>query len=297
MVPALSGSGRVALAAVALLLAVGTAAASPGCHGWHNRYLHVIEQAVTGSLFDEMGSCNGGDSGCDAAQVKPYNASVRMRGNDWPYVGHTMVGHLRLRNIRRSIETVVAESVPGNFVELGVWRGGSCIFAKAVLDTLQQHERKVVLFDAFDLVPGYSSSTGSFLKTKESTVRHNFAKYGLLDDRVQIVKGLFKDSLPAYSKSNNDPIAVLRVDGNFYDSYQDAFYYLYERVPVGGFVIFDDIGSHKHVQDFWADFKADYGISDELVKIDDHAAFFQKTQAVTLDLSKMRPPRDANLGR
>jgi hypothetical protein len=35
-----------------------------------------------------------------------------------------MVGHLRLDNVRRIIEDVVENNIPGDFVELGVWRGG-----------------------------------------------------------------------------------------------------------------------------------------------------------------------------
>lgn len=45
-------------------------------------------------------------------------------------------------------------------------------------------------------------------------------------------------------------IAVLRVDGNFYDSYQDAMYYMYDVVRIGGIMIFDDVMSHPPVNRF-----------------------------------------------
>ena len=60
-------------------------------------------------------------------------------------------------------------------------------------------------------------------------------------------KGLTGRCARRYPVAEN-PIAVLRIDGNFYDSYQDAMYYLYEYVPVGGFVIFDDYFTHPPVQ-------------------------------------------------
>jgi O-methyltransferase len=93
--------------------------------------------------------------------------------------------------------------------------------------------------DAFEAIPGYGAAIASYLETSLATVEHNFAKYGLYDDRVKFFKGLFKDTVPAFRQQHNESkIAVLRIDGNFYDSYQDALYYLYELVPVGGYVIF-----------------------------------------------------------
>ena len=94
--------------------------------------------AVTGSLTDEAGTCNGGPGGCALANVKPYDASERENGNDWPPFGHTMVGHKRLWNVNMTLRTVFANNVPGDFVELGVWRGGVCIYAKAMINMFAQ---------------------------------------------------------------------------------------------------------------------------------------------------------------
>lgn len=88
---------------------------------------------------------------------------------------------------------------------------------------------------------------------------------------------------------------MLRIDGNFYDSYQDAMYYLYEYVPVGGFVIFDDYFTHPPAQRFWADWKRDQGAPEELTRIDHHSGYFRKTMEVQVDMARMHPPQDANL--
>jgi hypothetical protein len=99
----------------------------------------------------------------------------------------------------------------------------------------------VYLFDAFQPLPGYGVAR-SYLAVNESAVLHNFQKYGLLDDRVKLVKGLFKDSVPRFAAQNPDiQIAVLRLDSNFYDSHQDCFYHLYEKLAVGGYLIMDDV--------------------------------------------------------
>jgi len=215
-------------------------------------------------------------------------------GDDWPPFGHTMVGHKRMRNVKMALKTVFENNIPGDFVELGVWRGGVCIYAKAMIDIFDQNNREVHVFDAFAKLPGYNRA-GNFLMNSAEDVKHNFAKDGVMDERVVFHVGLFKDTLPDFSKKEPPrPIAVLRVDGNFYDSYQDAMYYLYERVPVGGIVIFDDVMSHGAVMQFWKDFKREQDVQEELIRIDRHSAWFKKENVTHLNWDKFHPPKDAN---
>jgi hypothetical protein len=222
-----------------------------------------------------------------------------------------MVGELRLQNVREAVEAVVRLGVPGDFAELGVWRGGVCIYAKAILDLLCEGRgapgaeggrgaRDVIVFDAFEDLPGYGGAT-SYLSVSEELVHGAFKRYGVGTDGVVFVKGVFKDSLPAFReariKAGGKPIAVLRVDGNFYDSHQDTLYYLYDFVPVGGVVIFDDY-THVEAQQAWRDFQADQGFSENVTKIelpDKNGAWFVKTRGVETDFSKMRPARDCNM--
>ena len=73
---------------------------------------------------------------------------------------------------------------------------------------------------------------------------------------------------------------------------QDILYHLYDLVPVGGYVIFDDIGTHAVVQQAWADFCADQGFVEELIDIpapDVNGKWMRKTKEVRVDFSKMRP--------
>ena len=105
-----------------------------------------------------------------------------------------------------------------------------------------------------------------------------------------------KDTVPQFAaRINGTKLAVLRIDANFYDSYQDALYYLYPLVPVGGWVIFDDIMSHPPVARCWQDFQRDQGFSETIIQIDHHSAYFVKTTDVTVDMGKMHAPQDANL--
>lgn len=50
------------------------------------------QQAITGSLMDEVP---------DALYGTPYDAKKREQGEDWPVAGHNMIGHKRMRQLRR----------------------------------------------------------------------------------------------------------------------------------------------------------------------------------------------------
>jgi O-methyltransferase len=282
-------------------------------HTAPSRYMKLLMDVSVG--LPRAGTCSGGAGGGNGvvsycSQRSPYNAHERQFGNDHPPDGYTMVGKQRLENFRAAIQECIRNNIPGSIVELGVWRGGAMLVAAGVLKELaeqqqQQHQRNNVatvrdlyLFDAYDSIDVYSDGLRSYLSVSVDSVRDTFAQHDLLDDHVHFVKGMFNNSLPSFMKEyqhQGRPIAVLRVDGNFYDSYQDAMYHLYEAVPVGGIVIFDDVFSHPVVKWFWDDFRADQGLPEELVRIDHHSGWFRKTKAVTIDWTKFRRPRDANI--
>ena len=248
-------------------------------------YIKLLSRMLVGRPLE--GSC----SFNNCLQHKPYIPEKRQYGLDWPPFGYTMVGTQRLENFRAAILEVNRNKIPGAIAELGVWRGGAMIMAAAVCKDASM-QRELYVFDAFESLPGYGSSS-SFLENSMDEVKQYFELFDVYDEHVHFVKGLFKESLPKF-KDFQDPIAVLRVDGNFYDSYQDAMYYLYPNVPVGGIVIFDDVMSHAAVGRFWKDFKADYSMPEELNRIDRHSAWFRKEKQFKVDYNKMRPPQDAN---
>ena len=70
-------------------------------------------------------------------------------------------------------------------------------------------------------------------------VRGNFARYGLLDEQVRFLEGWFRDTLPS---APIDKLAVLRMDGDLYESTMDALVNLYPKLSPGGFAIIDDWG-------------------------------------------------------
>ena len=182
--------------------------------------------------------------------VRPSNATQAQReaGVTWPAYADRMIGVARLNSLQHCVETVLREGVPGDLIETGVWRGGACILMRAVLAAHGVRDRQVFVADSFDGCPppdpekhpadrGDAHHAHRYLAVSEAEVRHNFARYGLLDGQVTFLRGWFKDSLPTAPIGQ---LAVLRLDGDLYGSTMDALTALYPRLSRGGFCIIDD---------------------------------------------------------
>ena len=81
-----------------------------------------------------------------------------------------MIGLKRLNNLQHCAETVIREGVPGDFIETGVWRGGACIFMRAVLKAYGDTTRNVWVVDLFAGLPPpdahtYPADAGDVLST------------------------------------------------------------------------------------------------------------------------------------
>jgi hypothetical protein len=153
-----------------------------------------------------------------------------------------------MRNLRMLLERALADGVPGDFIETGVWRGGACIYARAILAAHGDAERRVFLADSFRGLPppdeasyaadaGDTHSTFQQLAVSRADVEANFRRFGLMDDRVVFLEGWFKETLP---KAPIERLCVLRLDGDMYGSTREALDSLYSKVSSGGFVIVDD---------------------------------------------------------
>jgi hypothetical protein len=177
---------------------------------------------------------------------------------------HSMIGRARIENLHRCLDVLRSEDVPGDLVECGVWRGGACIFMAGYLRAHRMRGRRVFVADSFAGLPpptlpedaGLNLSAAIYpeLAISLATVRANFEVYGLLDDQVvAFAPGWFKDTL---SRLPTGKIALLRLDGDLYESTTDALTALYDRLAPGGIVIVDDYNGiaacKKAVIDFFA---------------------------------------------
>lgn len=211
-------------------------------------------------------------------QVDP---AVRAEGRDWPPEADTMVGLKRLDNLQGCIEEVIREGVPGDLIECGVWRGGSVILMRAALRAYGITDRIVWAADSFSGFPSPgpadtdedSLHDESVLAVSVEEVRRNFARYGLLDDRVRFLVGWFEETLPS---APIDHLAVLRLDSDRYDSTMDCLVALYPKLSPGGFVVIDDYGAHPGCKRATDDFRRSWGIDDRLLEIDWSGVYWRR---------------------
>ena len=82
-------------------------------------------------------------------RIDPFGQRKRDLGLDWPAEAETMIGMQRLTSLQHCVETVLADDIPGDLVECGVWRGGACILMRAVLAAYGDETRCVWLADSF----------------------------------------------------------------------------------------------------------------------------------------------------
>ncbi|OAN37610.1 TylF/MycF/NovP-related O-methyltransferase [Mycolicibacterium iranicum] len=213
------------------------------------------------------------------------NQQARELGLDWPAEAETMIGMKRLKSLQECVETVLADDIPGDLIECGVWRGGACILMRAVLAAYGDETRTVWLADSFQGVPksdpeNYKADKGiraelvaGILGVSEEDVRANFERYGLLDNQVRFLPGWFKDTL---ADAPIEHISVLRLDGDLYESTIQALDALYPRLSPGGFCIIDDYSAVKACELAVTDYRSKHDITAEIVDIDGTGVLWRK---------------------
>jgi len=205
-----------------------------------------------------------------------------VNGLYWPDRAHSMIGYKRMDNLQMCVETCLKENITGDFIETGVWRGGACIFMKGILEAYQDITRKVYVADSFEGLPPPDPKyqvdqddihhSLKFLCVDEDTVRDNFQRYDLLDNRVVFIKGFFEHSL---DQVDTQSLAILRLDGDMYSSTIQVLEQLYDKVSPGGFIIIDDwclIGARTATENF----REQRGITTPITIIDDCGAYWRK---------------------
>ncbi len=208
----------------------------------------------------------------------------RLNGYDWPANAITMIGLNRLNNIENCIHTINNDSIEGDLIEAGVWRGGATILMRAVLKELKILNRKVWVADSFRGLPKpnvkkYKADKGNSLNKLRilnvgiEEVKKNFKRYDLLDDQVVFLEGWFKDTLPS---ANIKKLALIRLDADMYESTYQALCNLYPKLSIGGFLIIDDYNAFQNCKMAVDDFRKEHNILDTIIEIDKEAIFWRK---------------------
>ena len=184
---------------------------------------------------------------------------------------YTMTAKDAMFALYQAVGYVVRARLEGDFVEAGVWRGGSALLAALAFRKLGDR-RRLHLFDTFtgmtaptdvdtdimgdaasDLMDRFAEADGSWCYASEEDVRSTFSRHGISGDDLNIVKGDVLNTLPL---NVPDRIAILRLDTDWYESTRLELELLYPRLVRGGVLMIDDYGywqgSRKATDEYFA---------------------------------------------
>lgn len=158
---------------------------------------------------------------------------------------------------------VIRNGVQGDFVECGVWAGAnSAAMARAIMEPVHYWEtekrfntRRVHLFDSFEGIPQAGEHDKEYLEAGHAaglsacsieTTQQQMKAWGIPDELLVYHPGWFKDTVPAALLQNGlsditlRRIALLRLDGDLYESTLTCLRGFYPWLSPGGIVIVDD---------------------------------------------------------
>lgn len=253
----------------------------------YNRTIEVLKRLLNDTVYEEDARNRFFDGTITEQDIDTilstgvYDAHVKD-GYTQPPRAETMIGIPRLSNFQWCIEDVIKNKIEGDIIETGVWRGGACILASGVLE-LMCSDKKIYVADSFEGLPKPDAKYRAdrkdphhkltHLKVSLEEVKNNFKRYHLLTDRVQFIKGFFKDSL------TNVPfkkLAVLRMDGDMYSSTWETLTALYDKLSIGGYIIVDDYSALPACKLAVDDFRIERNITEEIMRVDWSAVFWKK---------------------
>jgi hypothetical protein len=244
-------------------------------------YLDLLKRTLTNTLFEVEPDVDGTELRFVGDFIEHYIKGAAI----------SMLPLARLDNLQSCAIDVIQRGVPGDFIETGVWRGGATIFMRAVLEAYGVRDRTVWVADSFEGLPEPDAEKfpieakahgGAVMKKAYNhfavsieEVQRNFRAFGMLDDQVKFLKGWFKDTLPSAPIAR---IAVMRLDGDYYESTMDGLNNLYDKLSIGGYAIIDDYG-----EDTWTycrkateDFRTQRGIKEPMIRVDSKCYYWQR---------------------
>ena len=172
----------------------------------------------------------------------------------------TLTSPERISALCETVKYVTTNAISGDFVECGVWRGGSMMAAAITLQQLGHQDRDLHLFDTFEGMPPPSEhdvaldgSRASEMLANQNRedpssvwcvsgldeVKANLQTTGYPQHRIHYVPGKVEETVPAEAP---EQIAILRLDTDWYESTRHEMEQLYPRLVPGGVLIIDDYG-------------------------------------------------------
>ncbi len=212
----------------------------------------------------------------------------------WKVCLHAQQNWASLSSVYDLTTFVENSRLPGALVECGVWRGG-CAAVMATVAAKARSNRKLWLFDSFEGMPEATQEdlgedakwlSNNRMSGRLAPVGRNVASINevrsllfnelhLETSSVMIVKGWFQNTLPEYQR-HIGPVAILRIDGDWYESTRVCLENLYDNVVAGGFIIIDDYGFFPGCRKAVDEFVERRALKARLTAIDYSRVYFRK---------------------
>jgi hypothetical protein len=211
---------------------------------------------------------------------------------------YSMLDLKALQNIEDYTKYILDNNIAGDFVECGVWRGGTGILIKNILQKYNNNDRKVFLLDSYEGMENLEKSNNltekdkldeicsnilndiekyygrKLIETDYDEVINNLKHFNCYDENVILLKGWFNEKFPF---DNVQSISLLRLDCDYHYPTTMCLEKLYEKVTKGGVIILDEyyldfMGEKKAVDEF----RSKYGITSEIINVNNAVAYWIK---------------------
>lgn len=198
---------------------------------------------------------------------------------------YSMTSMDRLYSLYQSVKYVIANEIQGDFVECGVWRGGSAMMIMETLRKLEVTDRTIYLYDTFEgmsepsdfdidfsgnmaeqeWLQSQSNSVNLWCYASLDDVKRNIEKTSYPLDKIHFVKGKVEDTL---TKNLPQKLCLLRLDTDWYESTYQELLHLYPLLSLNGVLIIDDFGYWQGARKAVNDYFKKYNVTMLLNKID-----------------------------
>jgi len=166
----------------------------------------------------------------------------------------------RMYGLYKGVRYVLDAGVSGDFVECGVWKGGSSMAMALTLLEARSTDRSIYLYDTFEgmtaptvadiAIDNGRSASAIWPSTRRQggsswdyspieEVRQNLGRTGYPSDKLVFVKGPVEQTIPGILPQK---IALLRLDTDWYESTLHELNHLYPLLEPGGVLLIDDYG-------------------------------------------------------
>ena len=177
----------------------------------------------------------------------------------------TMTSPERILALCEATRYLIRNQVEGDFVECGVWRGGSMAAVARTLGHMRAVNRRLWMYDTYEgmSAPSYvdvdflgrpaakmmeaekaisknpNDANSIWCRSPLEGVRQTMVETGYPMSKIRFVKGMVEQTL---SEHKPDKVALLRLDTDWYESTKCELEHLFPRLVPGAVLIIDDYG-------------------------------------------------------